>query len=223
MAFSAMQGKRRPKIGIEEFMSIAERFGFSLQALQRIRSAIREEDLGRGPTLSRYVTAQPRPSKGEQLEATARDIFGVKYVLAVSSGTGALHSAFVAAGVGPGTEVIVPAIGFFATAAAVVAAKGVPIFCDVDTSLRMDPRKIAPLITPRTVAIAPTCVMGGVPDLDPILEVARKHKLMVIEDCARGTRGHVQGALCRHARRHGLLQHFQLQGRRWRRGRPGDH
>jgi 8-amino-3,8-dideoxy-alpha-D-manno-octulosonate transaminase len=184
-AFAKMHGKKRPKIGIEEFMSIAERFGFSPEALARIRGAISEEDLGPGPTLSRFATARPPATKGEAFEKLAREIFGVKYALGVSSGTAALHAALVAAGVGPGTEVIVPAIGFFATAAAVVMAKGVPVFSDVDESLGMDPRKIEPRITPRTKAVVPTCVMGTVPDMDPILAVARKHGLKVIEDCAQ--------------------------------------
>ena len=96
-------------------------------------------------------------------EQVARETFAVKYALGVSSGTGRWHSALVAAGVGPGSEVILPAIGFFATAAAVVAARGVPVFCDVDESLHMDPGKIEARITPRTVALVPTCVMGGVP------------------------------------------------------------
>ena len=99
----------------------------------------------------------------------------------------------VAVGVGPGTEVIVPAIGFYATAAAVVAAKGVPIFCDVDASLGMDPTKIEQLITPRTVAIAPTQVMGSICDLEPIVAVARKHGLKVVEDCAQSPGGKYRG------------------------------
>jgi len=184
-AFPKVHGKQVPKIGVEEFLSVAERFGFSPQALARIRSAVTEEDLGPGPTLSRFLTARPPASKGEAFERVAREIFGVRYALALSSGTAALHSAFVAVGVGPGTEVIVPAIGFMATAAAVVTARGVPVFCDVDRSLHMDPAKIEALITPRTVAVAPTCVMSGVPDLDPIVEVARKHRLSVVEDCAQ--------------------------------------
>jgi 8-amino-3,8-dideoxy-alpha-D-manno-octulosonate transaminase len=184
-AFAAMEGKKRPKIGIDEFLSIAERFGFSADAMARIRAAISEEDLGVGPTLSRFATAQPPATKGEAFEKLARETFGVKYAFGVSSGTGALHAAMVAVGVGPGTEVIVPAIGFFATAAAVVMAKGVPIFCDVDRSLGMDPARIEPLITPRTVAVVPTCVMGSVPDMDPILAVARSRGLKVIEDCAQ--------------------------------------
>lgn len=184
-AFPKMHGKKRPKIGVEEFMSIAERFGFSPAALERIRSAVSDADLGDGPTLARFLTAQPPATKGEAFEKVAREIFGVKHALGTSSGTGALHSAFIAAGVGSGTEVILPAIGFLATAAAVVLSGGVPVFCDVDESLGIDPAKIEPLITPRTLAVAPTCVMGAVPDMDPILAVARKHGLKVIEDCAQ--------------------------------------
>ena len=184
-AFPGMQGTKEPKIGSEEFMSIAERFGISRGTLEKIRAAIDEEKWGAGPTLSRYLTAEPPATKGEAFEKLARETFGVKFAFATSSGTGALHAAFVAAGVGPGTEVIVPAIGFYATAAAVVAARGVPVFCDVDSSLGMDPEKIESRITPRTVAIAPTCVMGAVPDMDPILEIARRRQLKVVEDCAQ--------------------------------------
>lgn len=184
-AFPGMTGQPQPKIGIDEFMSIAERFGFAPAALERIRGAITTEDLGSGPNLAKYATAQPPQTKGAAYEALAREKFGVKYALGVSSGTAALHCAMVAAGVGPGTEVIVPAIGFYATAGSVVAAKGVPIFCDVDPSLGMDPEQIEELITERTVALAPTHVMGSVCDLEPILAVARKYNLKVIEDCAQ--------------------------------------
>jgi 8-amino-3,8-dideoxy-alpha-D-manno-octulosonate transaminase len=181
----AVEGRGEPKIGVREFMSIAERFGFSEMALQRIRSAISDADLGPGPNLAKYASSYPEETKGAAFEKRAREIFGIKYALGVSSGTAALHCAFVAAGVGPGTEVICPAIGFYATAGAVVQAKGIPVFCDVDESLGMDPVKIEALITPRTVAIAPTHVMGSVSDMDPILEVAHRHHLRVIEDCAQ--------------------------------------
>lgn len=184
-AFPAMQGKQKPKIGVEEFMALASRFGFPEATLQKIQSLVSDDQLGRGPTLARFATTFPLPSAGEIYEKTAREVFGSKYAIGVSSGTGALHSAFVAAGVGPGTEVIVPAIGFFATASAVIAAHGMPIFCDVDESLHIDPAKIEAKITPRTVAVAPTCVMGGVPNLEPILEIARRRNLKVIEDCAQ--------------------------------------
>lgn len=192
-AFPNMVGQPQPKIGSEEFMSLAGRFGFSAPTLDRIQQAIADEEWGAGPNLARYATAHPPQTKGAAFEALAREKFGVKYALGVSSGTAALHCAFIAAGVGPGTEVIVPAIGFYATAAMVVAAKGVPIFCDVDESLGIDPAQIEKLITPRTVAIAPTHVMGTVCAMSPILAVARKHNLKVIEDCAQSPGGKVGG------------------------------
>jgi 8-amino-3,8-dideoxy-alpha-D-manno-octulosonate transaminase len=192
-AFPQMEGKAQPKIGIEEFISIAERFGFSADAIQRIRSVISSEDLGPGPNLAKYSTSYPPQTKGADFEALARQVFGVKYALGVSSGTASLHCAMVAIGVGPGVEVIVPAIGFYATAAAVVAAKGVPIFCDVDLSLGIDPNQIEKLITPRTMAIAPTHVMGSVCDMDPILAIARRHNLKVVEDCAQAPGGRYKG------------------------------
>jgi dTDP-4-amino-4,6-dideoxygalactose transaminase len=188
-----MSGQAQPKIGVAEFLSIAERFGFAPAALERIRNAISDADLGPGPNLAKYATAYPPETKGSAFEALACKTFGVNYALGVSSGTAALHCAMVAVGVGPGTEVIVPAIGFYATAAAVVAAKGVPIFCDVDASLGIDPAKIEQLITPRTVAIAPTHVMGSVCDMEPILAVARKHNLKVVEDCAQSPGGKYKG------------------------------
>jgi 8-amino-3,8-dideoxy-alpha-D-manno-octulosonate transaminase len=192
-AFPKMEGQPQPKIGIEEFISIAERFGFSAEALARIRNAIDESDLGSGPTLSKYATSYPPNTKGEAYEALAREKFGVRHALGVSSGTAALHCAMVAAGVGPGTEVIVPAIGFYATAAMVVAAKGVPVFCDVDESLQMDAAQVEQLITGRTVAIAPTHVMGSICDLALILAIAKRYNLKVIEDCAQSPGGKYHG------------------------------
>ena len=191
-AVTAIERKGNPKIGIEEFMSVAQRFGLSRGALKKIRQAVEEEDWGAGPFLANYY-ANVKETKVQAFERTARELFGVKHAIGVSSGTGGLHCALVAAGVGPGTEVICPAIGFFATAAAAVMAKGVPVFCDVDASLHMDPAKIEPLITKRTVAIAPTHVMGGVCDMGAIMKVARKHKLKVVEDCAQSCGGRFKG------------------------------
>jgi 8-amino-3,8-dideoxy-alpha-D-manno-octulosonate transaminase len=191
-AVTRIEGKGQPKIGVEEFMSVAERFGFSDKTLASIRAAVEADGMGEGPFLANYYSSLPE-TKVQAFERIARETFGVKYAIGVSSGTAALHSAFVAAGVGPGKEVIVPAIGFFATAAAVVQSKGIPIFCDVDESLHMDPRKIEPLITKRTVALAPTHVAGGVCDMGAIMRVARKHKLKVVEDVAQSCGGRFRG------------------------------
>lgn len=191
-AVTRIQGKGRPKIGVEEFMSVAERFGFSKPTLAKIREAVEAEDMGAGPFLANYYSSL-KETKVQAFERVARKIFGVPYAIGVTSGTAALNCAFVAAGVGPGKEVICPAIGFYATAAAVVHSKGVPVFCDVDESLGMDPRKIEALITPRTVALAPTHVMGSVCDMPAIMDIARKHNLKVVEDCAQSCGGKVQG------------------------------
>ncbi|MEW6754051.1 MAG: DegT/DnrJ/EryC1/StrS family aminotransferase [Candidatus Latescibacterota bacterium] len=156
-AFARAAGRPQPKIGVAEFLALAERFGFTPAALARIRAVISDSDLrGNGPNLARYACPFPDdvPPRGVQLEELACRKLGVRHALAVSSGTAALHAAFVAAGVGPGTEVICPGLGFMATAMAVMMAGGVPVFCDVDESLQLDPARIEGCITPRTVALA---------------------------------------------------------------------
>ena len=193
-AVSGIKRRGRPKIGLDEFMSIAERFGFSSSVRRRMRSMLRKEDMGTGPFLANYYSGL-KETRVQAFERTARKVFGSRYAIGVSSGTGALHAAFVAAGVGPGTEVILPAIGFFATASAVVICGGVPVFCDVDDSLSMDPAKIEKLVTPRTVAISPTHVMGSVCDMGAIMRVARRHRLKVVEDCAQSCGGEFRGRL----------------------------
>ena len=185
-AFAKMRGRRRPKIGAEDFLAVAQRFGFKPEALARLRAVVSDDDLLDGAAhLVRYYCQFPDLVAGPRFEALAREKFAVKYALAVSSGTAALHAAFIAVGVGPGTEVIVPAVGFMATSAAVLLCGGVPVFCDVDESLHIDPAKIELLITPRTVAVAPTHHWGGVADMAAVCKVARKHKLKVVEDCAQ--------------------------------------
>ncbi len=191
-AVTSIEGKGQPKIGVDEFMSIAERFGFSEKALAQIRKAAEADNLGEGPFLPNYYSGL-KQTKVEGYEKIARRLFGAKYAIGVNSGTSALHAAFVAAGVGPGTEVICPAIGFFATAAAVVTSGAVPIFCDVDKSLMIDPAEIEPLISKRTVAIAPTHWQGNVCDMNAIMRIARQHKLKVIEDCAQACGGTFKG------------------------------
>jgi len=183
-ATTRIEAKGEPKIGIDEFMSVCERFGLSRSALAQIRAVVEKEDWGAGPFLANYYSNLSE-TKVQAYERAAREIFGVDYAIAVSSGTGALHAAMVGVGVKAGAEVICPAIGFFATANTVALCGGTPVFCDVDESLHMDPAKIEPLVTSRTVAVAPTCVMGGIYDIGAIMEVAGKHGLKVVEDCAQ--------------------------------------
>ena len=111
---------------------------------------------------------------------------GVRHAVGVNSGTSALHLAVLAAGIGPGDEVITVPLTFVATAAAIRYAGATPVFVDVDpVTLTMDPALIEAAITPRTKAILPVHLYGHPADMDPICAIARKHNLVVIEDCAQ--------------------------------------
>lgn len=186
MAFPDKAGQPQPKIGVEELFAIAQRFGVKPEAMERLRSAISNDDLqGNGPNLAAYDNTFPKPSSGSKMAALAQQLFDSPFALPVSSGTGALHAAMVAVGAGPGKDVIVPATGFMATAAAVAISGATPVFCDVDESMQMDPQKLEACITPNTVAVVPTHHFSMVADMAPILDIARKHDLLVIEDCAQ--------------------------------------
>jgi dTDP-4-amino-4,6-dideoxygalactose transaminase len=110
----------------------------------------------------------------------------VRHCLAVNSGTSALHLALLAAGVGPGDEVITVSMTFVATTAAILYSGAAPVFVDVDpVTWTMNPSLIEPAITPRTKAILPVHLHGLMADMDAIMEVARRHDLVVIEDAAQ--------------------------------------
>jgi 8-amino-3,8-dideoxy-alpha-D-manno-octulosonate transaminase len=180
------EGQAEPKIGVEEFLAIARRFGFKPEALERLAATVSDDDLtGSGPNLAKYATAFPAPASGVQFEAKARELFDSPFALGFSSGTGALHAAMIAAGASAGKEVVVPGVGFMATAAAAALCGATPVFCDVDESLQLDPGKMEACLTPDTVAVAPTHHWGMVADMDPILEIARRHNIKVVEDCAQ--------------------------------------
>jgi dTDP-4-amino-4,6-dideoxygalactose transaminase len=111
---------------------------------------------------------------------------GGRFGIGVNSGTSALHLALLAAGVGPGDEVITVSCTFVATVAAVDYTGARPAFVDVDAdTLNMDVTQIEAAITDRTKVILPVHLHGQPADLDPILEIARRHNLIVIEDAAQ--------------------------------------
>jgi dTDP-4-amino-4,6-dideoxygalactose transaminase len=108
------------------------------------------------------------------------------YGIAVNSGTSALHLALLAAGVGQGDEVITVPFTFVATVAAIGYTGATPVYVDVDPkSLTMDPAQLESVITPRTKAILPVHLYGQVADMDPIVEIARRYGIVVIEDAAQ--------------------------------------
>jgi dTDP-4-amino-4,6-dideoxygalactose transaminase len=108
------------------------------------------------------------------------------HCLAVNSGTSALHLALLAAGVGPGDEVITVSMTFVATTAAILYSGAKPVFVDVDpVTWTMDPGLIEAAITPRTKAILPVHLHGLMAEMDSIMSIARRHGLVVIEDAAQ--------------------------------------
>jgi len=134
---------------------------------------------------------------GPQVEAFERDFaaaHGAKEGIAVNSGTSALHVALLAAGVGAGDEVIAPSMTFTATAAAISYTGAKPVFADVDpTSFTIDPAQIEAKITPRTKAIIPVHLYGQSADMRPIMEIAERRGLIVIEDAAQAHLAQYEG------------------------------
>jgi dTDP-4-amino-4,6-dideoxygalactose transaminase len=117
----------------------------------------------------------------------------VKHCVALNSGTSALHLALLSAGVGPGDEVITTANTFIATVEAICYTGATPVFTDIDpATANLDPALIERAITERTKAIVPVHLYGRPADLDPMLDIAKRHNLTVIEDAcqAHGARYH---------------------------------
>ena len=118
-------------------------------------------------------------------EKEVADLIGVKHVVATSSGTGSLMACLAALGIGAGDEVIVPGYTFIASISSIILSNAIPVLAEIDNSLTMDPTKIEELITDRTRAIMPVHMLGNPCDLEPIMKIAKKHKLFVIEDCCQ--------------------------------------
>lgn len=126
---------------------------------------------------------------GHEVEAFERQFAaycGVDHAVAVNSGTSALHLALLSAEIGPGDEVITTPMTFVATTAAIVYAGATPVFVDIDPrTWNIDVQQIEAAVTPRTKAILPVHLHGLMADMDPILEIARRRGLIVIEDAAQ--------------------------------------
>jgi len=122
---------------------------------------------------------------------------GTSEAVGVNSGTSALHLALLAAGVGPGDEVITVPYTFVATVAAIEYAGARPVLVDIEPDYwTMDPAKLEAAITPRTKAIMPVHLYGQPADMDPILAIARRHGIPVIEDAAQAHGSEYQGRRC---------------------------
>ena len=121
----------------------------------------------------------------ESLERALSPICGAKHVIALNSGTDALIMGMAALGIGAGDEVITPPNSFVASTAAVVALGAKPVFADVLDDQNIDPAKVEKAVTSRTKAIMPVHLTGRIADMDPIVEIAQKHGLKIVEDAAQ--------------------------------------
>ncbi len=122
----------------------------------------------------------------QNFETNIAQWIGVKYAYTVKTGTEALYLGLKALDIGPGDEVITPAYSFFASTGAILLCNAKPIFVDIDPkTYNMNWKQIEAKITKKTKAIMPVHLYGQCADMDPILEIAKKHNLFVIEDFAQ--------------------------------------
>ena len=163
---------------------------------------IEEEDIAEvvATLRSGWIGMGPRTI---QFERDFAAYTGAKHAIAVNSCTAALHLALLAAGVGPGDEVITTPLTFAATANVIEHTGATPIFADIDRRTQsIDPARVAEKITPRTKAIVPVHMLGRPAPMDPLLDLARQHNLVIIEDAAHAVETVYRG---RHV---GTIGHF---------------
>jgi len=152
-----------PKIGEEEVQAV----------VKVLRSGMLTSGLGAGPMVTDF-------------EKNFAKFAGVKYAVAVNTGTAALHSANASVGIKQGDEVILPSFTFVATAEAVVLAGGKPVFADIDAeTYNLSPSAVEKSLTRKTKAILPVDLYGFSADIKPIREVAEKRGLALVEDAAQ--------------------------------------
>ena len=156
------------------------------QEQREVREAIESRTLFRwyGPS---------KPTKVAAFESALTKHSGAKYVLAVSSGTAALHTSLAALGVGPGDEVILPAWSWYACYNAILMTGALPVFAETDESLNIDPDDMERKITAQTKAIMVLHLYGAAAGMDRILEIARRRNVKVLEDAAQGVGAEYRG------------------------------
>ena len=148
-------------------------------------------DVLRGGYLFRYGISlgsevDPRfKGKVYKVEEEIAEYCGLRYAVAVNSGTSALLTALAGLAIGPGDEVIAPGYTFIASLSSIIYSGAVPVLAEVDRTFNLDPEDVRAKITPRTKAIMAVHMMGNPARLDELEAIADEHDLLLIEDCAR--------------------------------------
>ncbi len=156
---------------------------------EEINAAIR---VLRSRSLFRYYGIDVQGEVGA-FEAEFASFLGISHCLALNSGTGALHTALSALGVGPGQEVIVPAYLWVSVVAAVVNLGAIPVLADIDDTFCLNPAAVEAKITPRTTGVIAVHISGAPADIEAIGKITRNHGLFLLEDCAQCTGGSIDG------------------------------
>ena len=145
--------------------------------------------------LMRYGFDGPRKGvwKSKELESAICETFGCKYAQLTSSGTSALTTAMIALGIGYGDEIIIPCFTFVASFEAIVSVGAVPVLVDVDDTLTLNPDAVRKAITPKTKAVMPVHMCGGMADMDTLLAICKEHSLLLLEDACQSIGGTYKG------------------------------
>jgi len=151
------------------------------EEIREVEATLRSGWIGTGPRVGRF-------------EEMFREYIGCRHAIAVSSCTAGLHLSMIAAGVGAGDEVLVPPMTFAATANAVIHLGARPVFVDIDRrTMNIDPARLEAAVTARTKAIVPVHFAGRACDMDPILAVASRRGLKIVEDAAHAVETSYRG------------------------------
>jgi dTDP-4-amino-4,6-dideoxygalactose transaminase len=129
----------------------------------------------------------------DRFEERYAKYLGIRHFALAASGSNALVAAMIGLGLGPGDEVLIPAHTYMATATSVLTVGAIPVIVDIDESLTIDPVAIEAAIRPRTRAVVPVHMWGTACNMEAIMDIARRHNLLVIEDACQGVGGGYQG------------------------------
>ncbi len=145
--------------------------------------------------LMRYGFDGPRKGiwKSKELESAVCETFGSNYAQLTSSGTSALTTAMSALGIGYGDEVITPCFTFVASFEAIVSVGAVPVLVDVDDTMTLNPAAVRKAITPKTKAVMPVHMCGGMADMDALIAICKEHNLILLEDACQSIGGTYKG------------------------------